>query len=318
MSCGPIAIGRRVHSADPADEHRRVVVAPGHVLTPVAMTREGRRSAATEGQLADASSRSRVPSGCRPIHLAELGALIADVGPPCWVDGPTSSGMHELDGYVVKPPFHILVPRTRNIARVGVFVHSSTDIPLLDQETAFGLPVVSPTRTLLSLAAIDPPERVTIALDAALRDGKTTEEFLHRRIAQLRRSGRNGIRPLLRVMEGAEIVRGGHSWLEREFLRLLDDAGLPRPDTQAVLGRRGDTLIRVDARFPGTPVVVELLGYRWHRSKPQLAIDAQRVNRLMLDGFTVLQFTYPMVVDAPVQVVADVTEALRRWRPLAS
>lgn len=265
------------------------------------------------GQLAPASSRSRVPSGCRPIHFEELTELIADIGPPCWADGPTGAGLHELDGYLVKPPFHLLVPRTRNITRVGHVVHTSTDIPLLDQETAFGLPVVSPTRALLSLAAVDTPERVTIALDAALRDGKTTEDFLHRRIAALRRSGRNGVRPLLRVIEGAEIVRGGHSWLEREFLRLVAAAGLPRPSTQQVLGRRGDRLIRVDAHFAGTPIVVELLGYRWHRTKAELAADVQRLNRLQLQGYVVLQFTYPDVVDAPSEVVALVRTALAPW-----
>ncbi len=287
-------------------------------LTLDPMTKGTRRLAVPEGQLAPASSRSRVPSGCRPAHLDQLDELIADIGQPCWADGPTGAGLHELDGYVVRPPFHVLVPRTRNIARVGHVVHTSTEIPLIDQEMAFGLPVVSPTRTLLSLAAIDPPQKVTIALDAAVRDGKTTEDFLHRRIAALRRSGRNGVRPLLRVIEGAEIVRGGHSWLEREFLRLLHEAGLPRPDTQTVLGRRGDTLIRVDAHFPGTPIVAELLGYRWHRTKPQLAVDAQRVNRLQLDGWVVLQFTYPMIVEAPWVVVADVAEALQLWRANAS
>ena len=281
------------------------------------MTRDGRHSAEPGGQLAAASSRSRVPSGSRPTHLDQLAELIADIGAPCWANGPTAAGLHELDGYVVRPPFHLLVPRTRNIARVGSFIHTSTEVPLLDQETAFGIPVVSPTRTLLSLAAIEPAESVTLALDAALRDGKTTEDFLHRRIAGLRRSGRNGVRPLIAVIEGAEIVRGGHSWLEREFLRLLAEAGLPRPETQVVLSRRRDRLIRVDAHFPGTPLVVEVLGYRWHRSKPQLAVDALRLNRLTLDGYRVLQVTYPMVVETPAQVVDDVDEALRRWTPLA-
>lgn len=287
-------------------------------MTLDAMAQGTRRTAVSGGRLATASSRSRVPSGCRPIHLDQLADLIADVGQPCWAAGPTAAGLHELDGYAVKPPFHLIVPRARNIARVGHLVHTSTDIPRLDQETAFGIPVLSPTRTLLSLAAIDDAERVTVALDAALRDRKTTEDFLHRRIAELRRSGRNGVRPLLRVIEGAEIVRGGQSWLEREFLRLLHTAGLPRPETQAILGRRGDTLIRVDVRFPGTPIVAELLGYRWHRTKPQLAVDTQRVNRLQLEGFVVLQFTYPLVVETPEVVVADLTEAFDLWRAAAS
>ena len=56
-------------------------------------------------------------------------------------------------------------------------------------------------------------------------------------------------------------------------------------------------MIRVDFRFPGTSVVVEALGYRWHRTGAQMNIDAERVNRLTMDGYLVLQFTYDTVVD---------------------
>ena len=43
-------------------------------------------------------------------------------------------------------------------------------------------------------------------------------------------------------------------------------AGLPRPSTQRVLTRAGDKMVRVDCHYPDTNVVVELLGYRFHRS----------------------------------------------------
>ena len=60
---------------------------------------------------------------------------------------------------------------------------------------------------------------------------------------------------------------------------MLAAADVPLPDTQEVLGRRGDSLIRVDLRFPGTRLVVEALGYRRHRTGAQMQIDAERVNR---------------------------------------
>ena len=146
--------------------------------------------------------------------------------------------------------------------------------------------------------------------DSAVRDGLTTDDFLHRRLSKLRTSGRNGVRPLLAALETNEIIRGGHSWLEREFLRLAAKDGLPRPLTQQVLGRRGTTLIRVDVRFPDSSLVVELLGYRWHRTVGQMMVDAQRMNRLQLAGFVVLQFTYSEVVDRPDAVIGVVREAL--------
>jgi very-short-patch-repair endonuclease len=81
-----------------------------------------------------------------------------------------------------------------------------------------------------------------------------------------------------------------------------------------VLGRRGDKLIRVDFVFPGTPVVVEALGYRWHRTGAQQRIDTERMNALTEEGFMVLQFTYSQIVEAPETVVASVDHALRRAR----
>ena len=79
--------------------------------------------------------------------------------------------------------------------------------------------------------------------------------------------------------------------------------------------------MRVDCRFAGTPVVVELLGYRWHRTKDQMARDVERLNALVLDGFRPMQFTYDQVTADPDRRRADVG-ALRSgigvWSPIWS
>lgn len=118
---------------------------------------------------------------------------------------------------------------------------------------------------------------------------------------------------MLDVIAGDEVCRGGHSWLEREFLRLVAAAGLPRPSSQQVLSRAADRMVRVDARFPGTNVVVELLGYRFHRSKAQLERDTQRLNALIQDGFCPLQFTYERVVSDAEGMIATIERSLSRF-----
>jgi hypothetical protein len=50
--------------------------------------------------------------------------------------------------------------------------------------------------------------------------------------------------------------------------------------------------VRVDCHYPDTKVVVELLGYRFHRSSSQLRRDVERVNALLLNGYEPYQFTY--------------------------
>jgi very-short-patch-repair endonuclease len=273
------------------------------------VTHISRHLTGANGQL-DSELRRRIQSGIPSDHLANLVALLIDIGPPCWASHETSGSVHEFDGLVLEPPFHILIPRGRNVRRIGHVIHTSDTIPNIDRETKRGMAIVSPTRALLQMAATTDAEALTAALDGALRDGLTTEDFLHDRIGSLRTSGRYGLPRMLEVMEGSEITRGGQSWLEREVLRLFDGAGLPKPETQAHLGQRGDTLTRVDFRFTGTPIVVEALGYRWHRTGAQMRIDSDRMNRLQLDGYVVLQFTYSRVVDDPAGVIAETIEAL--------
>jgi hypothetical protein len=192
--------------------------------------------------------------------------------------------------------------------------HTTTELDLIDRAKAAGIPATSGARTLIDLARCEPPERLTVALDSGLRDGLFNEDLLHRRIVALRTKGRYGVPTLLDVIAGVEVTRGGHSWLEREYLRISAAAGLPRPATQRVLTRAGDRLVRVDCHYPGSNVVVELLGYRFHRSPAQLRRDVERANALLLDGYAPFQFTYDQLAGTPADaevVVRTVEDALR-------
>lgn len=273
------------------------------------MVPSSRRETVLDGQLPE-EFRRRDQSGFHVTPPTALVALILDIGEPVWACGPTAAALHRLEGFRLEPPFHLLIPRGRNARRIGHVVHTSNDISLLDRGRVSGLPCVTATRALIELAHRTPTDRLTIAVDSAITLGLTTDDFLHRRMGALRSSGRYGIPRLIEVLAGQEVIRGGQSWLERELLRLVAAAGLPAPLTQQVLAKRGDRLIRVDFRFAGTPVVVETLGYRPHRSPRQTMIDAERVNRLQLDGFQVYSFTYRQVVDDPDGVIAVLTAAL--------
>ncbi len=243
-------------------------------------------------------------------NLLELQELIVSVGAPCWAYGSTAAALDGFDGFHLEPPFHIVVPRDRSVNRIGHVIHRSRDISRLDVAEVDGVPTMSATRTLIDLAGSETRERLAAAVDSALRDRLTSEDFLHRRIVELRCRGRAGLSDLVTVLEGNEITRGGHSWLERRFLVLLAEMGLPRPLTQAVVGSRSLRLIRVDCRFPGTNVVVELLGYRFHRTVMQMQNDAERMNRMILDGFRPLQCTYTDVASESPTMMASVREAL--------
>ena len=242
----------------------------------------------------------------------ELHDLIVDIGPPAWAAGPTAAALLGFDGCVLARPFHVLVPRRRSLNRHGVQVHRTDTIDLIDQDNSAAIPVTSAARTLIDLARTCAADDLAKWLAGALRDGLLSEDLLHRRIVGLRAKGRFGVPTLHAVLAGREAIAGGHSWLEREYLRLLAAAGLPTPSCQQYLTRAGDQLVRVDFRFPATKVVVEVLGYRWHRSREQMNRDAARMNALVADGWAPYQFTYSQLVAEAGWVVNETRAALAR------
>lgn len=278
------------------------------------MTTIGRRPANATGQLAS-ELRNRDTSGFQSVQLVALATLLDSIGPPVWASHDTGASLLRFDGYRLRPPFDATVLRGRNVVRAGHHIHTSIEVTEIDCEEVLGLPVLAPTRVLIGLAATATDEQLTAALEGALRDGLTSEDHLHRRIAALRSSGRYGVPRIVQLLEERELRGNTQSWLEREFLRLVEQAGFPMPAAQVVLASRGDRLVRVDFHFPGTPVVVEVLGYRWHRTTAQMSIDAERLNRLTLSGKIVAQFTYEQVTKDPAYVLATTAETLdvARW-----
>jgi very-short-patch-repair endonuclease len=128
------------------------------------------------------------------------------------------------------------------------------------------------------------------------------------RLEQLRHRGRDGVRVLDRVLDGA----GGHSRLERDFLRLLRDARLPRPAGQTIYRIGGRVVARTDFSFePRRPVIVEVAGHATHATRRQRQRDAQRHAELQLLGLLVLTFTYEDVTERPGWVVDTVRRALQ-------
>ena len=276
----------------------------------VGFTDDQLRNRVTSGSLLKAGTNTYRLPGADTRELPALHALMMDIGGEVYASGRTAAALHGFDGFSLKAPFDVTIMRGRDVQRIGHRVHTTTRLDLIDRCSVAGVRSLSGARTLLDLARYENVEQLTIAFDSGLRDGRFNESLVHRRIVAMRSSGRFGIPKLLDAIEGVEAIRGGHSWLEREYLRIISAAGLPLPDTQQVLTRAQDRLVRVDFRFPGTPVVVEVLGYRYHRSTDQLRRDAARMNALLAEGLRPYQFPYEQVVSEPEQVVEETRVAL--------
>lgn len=243
--------------------------------------------------------------------LATLTRLITDIGDPVFASGPTAAALHGFDGFALGAPFHLSLPRGRYVTRRGARIHTHIGtLAPIDRSTTRGIPATSPVRTMIDLARIADLRHLTIALDSGLRDGRFTESSLLRRTEALRGSGRHGIAQLYAAIEGADVQRGGHSYLERMFLELISMSDLPQPTTQQVLTRTSNRCVRVDFRFPGTPVVVEVYGTRYHRTPAQIQRDTERSNALLLAGYLPFQYTFTDVMTQGDMIITQLREVL--------
>jgi very-short-patch-repair endonuclease len=225
-----------------------------------------------------------------------------------------------LHGLVPRRPLvDVTVPRMRSVwmpgeIEPGVRVHTSTHLPIGDIVTVGGVPAMNVARTLMALGALVPgeitQERLAELLAVACERGLASDRWLFWLLERRRGRGRIGTIAFEEAL--AALVRLGptESWLERETLRILEEAGLPRPLVQQRVERKGRFVGRVDFRFDGWPVVLESLGYATHRSRADMERDTRRVNGLQLAGLTVLQFSYDQVVRDPASVASDVADAL--------
>jgi hypothetical protein len=122
----------------------------------------------------------------------------------------------------------------------------------------------------------------------------------------LRCHGHRGARSLIAAVQRATgPPPATRSDLERRFLHVCDDHGLPRPVVHGlVLG------YEVDAHWPGTQIVVELDSYEFHHDRAAFERDRVRDAKLQRHGFRVLRVTWRRLVRDPAAVADDVRALL--------
>lgn len=281
-------------------------------LRELGVTRGRRRGLVDRGELVPAGRRVFRIGGVAPSPGQSLQALCLDTGGVA--SHRSAAWLHGLTGFAAFP-LEVTVARPLHGAPYGPGrIHTTSHLPSDDLVTVDGVNSLSVARTLLSLAALVPDEltfdQVHGAVDEAVALGLARDPWLWWRLEKLRRSGRNGVT----VFESILVARAGglvtESWLERETLRVLTDAGVPLPTCQARIAPRGAFVARVDFVYADRRLVIEVSGYRHHRTKAQTIADAKRRRALTLEGYTVLEYTYDDVVSRPAVLAAEVVHAL--------
>lgn len=200
----------------------------------------------------------------------------------------------------------VIVPVARR-PRPGIELFRS---PLRPDEVTVhrGIPVTTPARTLLDLAAILSPGALERAVARAemlrLADATSLEALVAR---YPRRPGTPALRRLLGGVGPPAFTR---SELEARFLAFLDAHGLPRPRTNAWL-TIGGRAIEVDCLWAPQGLVAELDGYASHGTRTAFESDRARDRALQAAGLRVLRITWRQLEDDPGRLAADLERLLR-------
>lgn len=237
---------------------------------------------------------------------------LLSLGPDAVLSHETAARLHGFDR--CQPDvIELTVPRRQHGVRAPFRIHTTNRLPAIDRVTVDQWPVTSATRTVIDLARTRVSDvRLAAAIDSAVRSGASSPTILATRLQALRGPGCWGATRLDRLL----IDAGGHTLLERRFLKLMRTAGLPRPTTQLVHRANGRTYARVDFCFEGQSIVVEVSGRNGHSSPSERARDAQRRNELQDAGRRVYEFTYEHVFNDGAHVQCAMRERLTRagWR----
>jgi very-short-patch-repair endonuclease len=195
---------------------------------------------------------------------------------------------------------HVSVPATCHPRHPKIKAHRRTPMPVV--LVVDGIPVTAPLATLVDIARPRQVWALERAVNEADKLGLVRFDEALECLGEFAR--RPGVRTLESVLRRHQRTDSG---LERRFLKLLRDAGLPRPLTGSIV--RG---FRVDFYWPELALVVETDGLTYHRTPSQQANDRRRDQTLTAAGITVLRFTNNQVWREPKIVVHTLRTVIRR------
>jgi len=167
-----------------------------------------------------------------------------------------------------------------------------------------GVPVTGLVQTLVDLAAVHKRPAVERAVNEADRLELIDPPTLRRALEVHR--WEPGVRPL-RAMLDRRTFRLTREELERRFLPLTEQVGLPLPLTKQWVNG-----FEVDFYWPDLGFVIETDGLRYHRTPAEQARDRLRDQAHTAAGMTQLRFTHEQVYYEPEHVLAVLRPTARR------
>jgi very-short-patch-repair endonuclease len=197
-----------------------------------------------------------------------------------------------------KDVIEISAPGSSHIVRAGLRIHRRSALRPGDVGEFKRIPVTSPALTIIDMASdfSCPKSVVERAINEADKYDLITPHDL--RIELDAHPSLSGVERLRRMLD-RRTFRLTREELERRFLPLARDAGLPTPLTGEWVNE-----FEVDFYWPKLGLVVETDGLRYHRTPAEQARDRLRDQAHTAAGLTQLRFTHGQVRYEPDHVRA--------------
>ena len=233
-----------------------------------------------------------------PSVEARYWAAVAACGEGAALSGLAAAWLHAIVKGTAPPP-EVTARHHRRIP--GLKTHHCRHLDRRDITIVRNIPVTTVPRTLVDIAAVLTSEALARACHEAGGRYRTTPRHVDAVLA--RRPNAPGARKLRAVLRGE--VRVTLSELERLFLQLLREAGLPLPITNRPAGG-----FRVDCRWPDYRLTVEIDSYRWHNSRHSWEQDRRREREARARGDHFRRYTYADVVEHPEPMLRELRAIL--------
>jgi very-short-patch-repair endonuclease/predicted transcriptional regulator of viral defense system len=204
----------------------------------------------------------------------------------------------------LRPPpahaMHVTVVRRNTRGPRDVHVHRVHHLHPADATRRDSIPVTSPARTLLDLAAHVNQRDLARAVEEARVSRLASDDSLDEQFSRYpTHRGKTALHKV--ILKEPAFTR---SEAERRLLELIRAARLPEPEANARVAG-----FEVDFLWRRLKLVVEVDGYAFHSTRGAFERDRRRDADLQAAGFRVLRLTWRQIADEPAAVVGLLARA---------
>src|SRR5918994_2030718 len=229
----------------------------------------------------------------RVTQLGRWMAAVLSCGPDAVLSHGSAAALWEI-GDEKRGLLEVSVSTPGGRRRADLVIHRRTALLPVDVTRQNGIPVTAPIRTMVDIACRLNRRQLEKAIKEADVRRLVDPETLRDALGGMR--GQRGVSVLRETLDRHSFVLTDTE-LERRFVPIARRAGLPVPQTQAIVNG-----FRVDFYWPDLRLVVETDGLRYHRTPAQQAADRVRDQAHTAAGLTPLRFTHAQIAYEPKHV----------------